>query len=402
MAEFDRSNPLFERNVVPFEVVTSSSNNQGNSNNTLAQPTSAPSSSSNKRQGNFTVRILQGQRVATRNVNGGGDRERVIRFEMSDECNLICDSSESHAGMNAGQQSTPCRGNTPIIHAPFMTADRGQGQSMMMQGPSHQSPYTSNRSGFRGLHPKESVSSTADNLNLYELEVGESDFADLRRDQALLVDFNGFANSLISLLQFCELGEEGSSQNTSHQTFQGDDNQYGQQPSTMMGGWSGHTSNMGQHQWGNNDNGTWNTPSHHTQHAVLEQHALNQQQRQGMQNLGPRVSSPYGKMNTAMPVSTYACRLEIDASSDDSTQWRKAHQQSNNLMHARFSIVESNQFRELTHLALNLNVGTDKSVRCYLSARYVVHSFCLLLFVTYVPLIFILPILPLVLSISKL
>ena len=372
MAEFDRSNPLFERNVVPFEVVTSSSNQGNNHGNTLAQPTSASSSSSNKRQGNFTVRILQGQR---RNNNGGGDRERVIRFEMSDECNLICDSSESHAGMNAGQQSTPCRGNTPIIHAPFMTVDRGQGQSMMMQGcPSHQSPYTSSRSGFRGLHPKESLSSTVDNLNLYELEVGESDFADLRRDQALLVDFNGFANSLISLLQFCELGEEGSSQNTSHQTFQGDANQYGQQPSTMMGGWSGHTSNMGQHQWGNNDNGTWSTPSHHTQHAVLEQHALNQQQRQGMQNLGQRVSSPYGKMNTAMPVSTYACRLEIEASSDDSTQWRKTHQQSNNLMHARFSIVESNQFRELTHLALNLNVGTDKSVRCYLSARYVAYS----------------------------
>ena len=398
MAEFDRSNPLFERNVVPFEVVTSSSNQGNNHGNTLAQPTSASSSSSNKRQGNFTVRILQGQR---RNNNGGGDRERVIRFEMSGECNLICDSSESHAGMNAGQQSTPCRGNTPIIHAPFMTADRGQGQSMMMQGPSHQSPSIASRSGFRGLYPKESLSSTVDNLNLYELEVGESDFADLRRDQALLVDFNGFANSLISLLQFCELGEEGSSQNTSHQTFH-DANEYGQQPSTMMGGWSGHTSNMGQHQWGNNDNGTWNTPSHHTQHAVLEQHALNQQQRQGMQNLGPRVSSPYGKMNTAMPVSTYACRLEIDASSDDSTQWRKTHQQSNNLMHARFSIVESNQFRELTHLALNLNVGTDKSVRCYLSARYVTTLLLSILALYNAVTNMMSPLLPLVLSISKL
>ena len=38
-------------------------------------------------------------------------------------------------------------------------------------------------------------------------------------------------------------------------------------------------------------------------------------------------------------------------------------------MHARFSVVESNQFRELTHLALNLNIGTDKSVRLYLSSR---------------------------------
>ena len=77
--------------------------------------------------------------------------------------------------------------------------------------------------------------------------------------------------------------------------------------------------------------------------------------------------------NSGMPVSTYACRLEVDdeSSAESScTQWRK-NQQSNNMLHARFSIVESNQFRELTHLALNLNVGTDKSVRCYLSSRYV-------------------------------
>ena len=38
-------------------------------------------------------------------------------------------------------------------------------------------------------------------------------------------------------------------------------------------------------------------------------------------------------------------------------------------VHAQFSVVESNQFRELTHLALNLNVGSDKSVRLYLSSR---------------------------------
>ena len=37
--------------------------------------------------------------------------------------------------------------------------------------------------------------------------------------------------------------------------------------------------------------------------------------------------------------------------------------------HAHFSIIESNQFRELAHLVLTLNVGTDKSIRSYLSSR---------------------------------
>ena len=119
-----------------------------------------------------------------------------------------------------------------------------------------------------------------------------------------------------------------------------------------------------QQQWGSSNNSnTWRTPSH---------------QGGGMNYHGQRMmSSPFAKMNcsTSMPVSTYACRLEIDASSNDSMQqWRQnSTQQSNNnsMRHARFSIVESNQFRELTHLALNLNVGTDKSVRCYLSSRYV-------------------------------
>mmetsp|Transcript_17397 Transcript_17397/g.25941 ORF Transcript_17397/g.25941 Transcript_17397/m.25941 type:complete len:171 (-) Transcript_17397:70-582(-) len=70
MTDFDRVNPLFERICVPFEIFQSSSNK---------------SVETNKTNGNFTVRILQGHRPQ-RNGNG---RERVIRFEMSDECNLI-------------------------------------------------------------------------------------------------------------------------------------------------------------------------------------------------------------------------------------------------------------------------------------------------------------------------
>ena len=378
VAEFDRSNPLFERNVVSFEVVTQSIPSNNNNN---ASSTTNDNNNNNKRNGNFTVRILEGRRSSTSSNEG----ERVIRFEMSNECNLVGDSLPTHHH----QQCTPSRSNraTPIIHAPFMTVDLGGGvgqgghHSTMMQGPTyhHQSPHTR-------LQPQQKLLNLP--IELYELEVGESDFAALRRDQALLVDFNSFSDSLISLLQCCEFGseekDEGSWSSTHQQTFQDTtSNQYGQQQpydeSASGGGWNGSGQGGGvsrqsmtghQYEWGsnnNNNNGSWRTPSH-------------QQQGGGMNYHGQRMmSSPFAnnKMNcsSSMPVSTYACRLEVDDLSNDSAgmqQWRSTQQSnSNNSLHARFSIVESNQFRELTHLALNLNVGTDKSVRCYLSSRYV-------------------------------
>ena len=379
VAEFDRSNPLFERNIVSFEVVTQSPNNNNSTNAASSNNDNNNNNNNNNiRNGNFTVRILEGRRSG----GGGGDGERVIRFEMSNECNLVGDlPTHQH------QQYTPSRSRTPIIHAPFMTVDRGGGQghhsTMMQGGPNHhhQSPHT------RSSHIQ--LKSLNLPIELYELEVGESDFAALRRDQALLVDFNSFSDSLISLLQCCELGSEeneGSWSSTHHQTFQDtNSNQYGQQQQpydeSASGGWNGgqgggvsRQSMTGQQQWGssNTNNGSWSTPSH---------------QQQGMNYHGQRMmSSPFTKMNcstSSMPVSTYACRLEVDAQIDSNSmqQWRQnsTQQSNNNSYHARFSIVESNQFRELTHLALNLNVGTDKSVRCFLSSRYdvVVHMMCL-------------------------
>jgi spindle assembly abnormal protein 6 len=56
-----------------------------------------------------------------------------------------------------------------------------------------------------------------------------------------------------------------------------------------------------------------------------------------------------------------------DNNSSSSSQWRKNNNATS--CHARFSIVESNQFRELTHLSLTLSVGTDKTIRVYLSTR---------------------------------
>ena len=54
---------------------------------------------------------------------------------------------------------------------------------------------TSSRIGIC-TYPKFRVMGT---IRLFELEVGESDFVELRRDQALLVDFHNFAHSFVSL-----------------------------------------------------------------------------------------------------------------------------------------------------------------------------------------------------------
>lgn len=368
-AEYDRTNPLFERNSVPFEIIATPSPQGGNG------VQNAGAATTNKRHGNFTVRILQGHR-SSRN---GGDRERVIRFEMSDECNLTDDHSDARAGnTNSGiGQGTPIRRtgtlphqtpNVPIIHAPFMTVDRGRAGPSVMQSQGHRHTMDAS-SSLGGLPAQRSMPNRP--IELYELEVGESDFSDLRRDQALLVDFNDFANSLISLLKFCELGEDDSSQSqeqgSAHHAFH-DATPFGQKRSDFSGGWNSQTSQPMGHQYG-----AWNTPFQPQQHwdtpSQPQQQRLNQQMH-GIQYQGPRVSSPYGKMNSAMPVSTYTCRLETNspAPSGDGAQWRSAPKSTASL-HARFSVVESNQFRELTHLALNLNIGTDKTVRLYLSSR---------------------------------
>eukprot|EP00984_Skeletonema_dohrnii_P019812 scaffold9537_cov111-Skeletonema_dohrnii-CCMP3373.AAC.5 len=348
MTDFDRVNPLFERICVPFEIFQSSSNK---------------SVESNKTNGNFTVRILQGHRPP-RNGNG---RERVIRFELSDECNLIGAVDERNSSLAYGHRTPSNRGvsrATPIIHAPFMTADRG-------------SQLQDNGNSYRS-ETKPNASIPYCPIELFELEVGESDFADLRREQALLVDFSDFANSLISLLQCCELGDHQSEsidveQQHQQQQFQ-EQSAFNHNVADATYHPYGHYNHNGHcmessQQWGGSGNYTpWTTPSQGQPHPMYRQHQATAMQYQ-------RSPSPFGKMNSAMPVSTYTCRLEADyhqTSSDDGMQWRSGQTSTINArssQNARFSIVESNQFRELTHLALNLKTGTDKSVRLYLSSR---------------------------------
>ena len=384
MAEFDRINPLFERNYVPFDIIAIPNTTHGNKDHN----SSSANIKESKRNGNYTVRILQGHRPARK----GGGEERVIRFEMSDEYNLIDNSLQcplyprEHArgtpSNNRGlqnprqqQQQTP---NVPIIEAPFMTSGRGRGYPMMQ--PHHEFHHGYDTSNTIYSQRNQSISTPNRPIELYELEVGESDFSDLRRDQALLVEFNDFANSLISLLQYCELGEEGANcmdetnnqannafrQNSSEADYYnnqyGAPSQYSADSGMDQGGWNSQTGFQNGPQ-GGNSSGICNTPSQPHRHPM-------HQQRQSMQHHGLRSPSPYGKM---MPVSTYTCRLETDyiPSSDDAMRWRNGHISDgiSSSMHARFSIVESNQFRELTHLALSLNSGTDKSVRLYLSSR---------------------------------
>ena len=76
-------------------------------------------------------------------------------------------------------------------------------------------PYYHHAHSQSGIHCGSSATCTTSTagaatalINTYELEVGETDFAQLRRDQALLGDFGSFADSFISLLGYCDLGQQ--------------------------------------------------------------------------------------------------------------------------------------------------------------------------------------------------
>jgi len=157
-------------------------------------------------------------------------------------------------------------------------------------------------------------------IHTYELEVGETDFAQLRRDQALLVDFGSFADSFISLLGYCDLGQSS------------DDG------ADAIGSTSRPAGEQGSNQ------------QQQTQHP--------QPHPQQNQPTPPR--TPY-----SAELPRYTCRLEEFASPAS----QNGRGGGGSPLQARFSIVESNQFRELTHLSLNLHKGTDATIRSYLSSR---------------------------------
>jgi len=85
------------------------------------------------------------------------------------------------------------------------------------------------------------------------------------------------------------------------------------------------------------------------------------------------VKSPFSPNSSEIAVSRYTCRIEefnCSNTSSSASRYNGSNQNyASNKVGARFSVVESNQFRELTHLSLNLQVGTDASLRSYLSTR---------------------------------
>lgn len=300
---FDRNNPLFERQRVPCQFQSDvgggnaiSSNCNGNVG--VASKTIC-----------YTIRILEGRRPC--NGGGGSGMERCIRFEITDECahhDATC--SSSYLGFGSPLHAPPvfsvpsassvsCSGGPPMMQM--------QMQMQPINRTANHQPYYHAESGMQcgSTTCATNISAAAATINTYELEVGETDFAQLRRDQALLVDFGSFADSFISLLGFCDLGQ-----------VKDEEEQRTNQPP--------QTQNQNQNQL---------TP--------------------------PR--TPY---STDLP--RYMCRLEELSSATTS---RGGIGAGGGGLQARFNIVESNQFRELTHLSLNLHKGTDSTIRSYLSSR---------------------------------
>ena len=288
MSSFDRQNALFESLWLPCTVVETTTEGKKGC-----------------RDVHFTVRILR----------SSGSGEPVIRFELSDECDLL--PAPPPDGTRAPGRNAP----RPIIQAPFLSVETSR--------PWGSDGTCATQSNQR--HPVRTCSSSTPHIHLYELELTETAFQGLQRDEALLIDFNGFATSLISLLALCL----------------GDDDQQLQQDCCAVG--TGFCPHRQQQQ---SSSAPW-TPAHSSQ----QQNGTNAQQH---------LASPYRSTTS----SSYSCRLEL-SSGTDSVSRRSLQARSNDVIpsSARFSIVEKNQFRELTHLALTLSVGSDKSVRRYLSSR---------------------------------
>ena len=281
-SSFNRNTPLFEKKNIPCEFVHVNDENRSGIYERGAQ----------KRRFRFALRLLQGSR---RIPSGDGATERAIRLEISDEYRKCTDLNDADGNekrnmdrasmkVDTGNSRTPVSIRFPVL----------QDRSNIIKG---------NGSKKKNLDMTQcdEVVSIIDKspVHIYELEVGESDFAQLQHEQALLVDFSNFSKSIIDLLSHCDLGDSDEDDSVSRPAF---------------------------FQFG----------SHQTNHSN----------------------------------SKFFCRIEDFSSSSlnqNSVSWKS--QKDGKAMMARFSIVESNQFRELVHLSLDMKPGTDASVRSYLSER---------------------------------
>jgi len=309
MTEFNRQNPLFERARIPFEVLHIGNLTTSNANGISLH--------TEKKVQHFTLRILEGRRPIPNQQHVG--TERAIRLEISDECSHFHRKSKLFPTANNFTQNlklpaTPYHGNRS-----FSDVNQSLGNNnppiMMQKQPM-----------FSAQDEKRPASGAYSGpVHLYELEVGETDFCELRRDLALLVDFQDFASSFITLLQFCDLGDVLESEGNEEDDM------------TCQTGYY----NQNYHANHKEDS----TPNQNTPFSPFIQKEKNYQK------------------------SYYSCRLEITPAHQNKTSYPQKTTQNFKSNTSKFSIVESNQFRELAHLSLNLNHGTDSSIRSYLSAR---------------------------------
>jgi len=90
-----------------------------------------------------------------------------------------------------------------------------------------------------------------------------------------------------------------------------------------------------------------------------------QQHPHSLSQMGPlKPTTPKERISSG---SQYICRIEDITDPPKPNKWNNSNAHHNTGNAAKFSIIESNQFRELTHLSLNLQPGTDALVRSYLS-----------------------------------
>ena len=324
---FNRCTPLLERKRVPCEIITlafQSKNNSCSASNDNATVQS-------KRRETFTLRVLEGYRTNNHEVAGGGT-ERAIRLELSTEFR----NQSMKVNTN---QCTPQRESIRRIQ----THNNSSMPSMIHN---LSSPLLSNtRHSFSCSSSDEATQQHDSNISvpihLYELEVGESDFAALQQDQALLVDFSNFSKSFIDLLRLCDLGsqdnddgEEKSSREESFEEQKCDDIKANQNFINPLLGCQLSASG-----------------------GTIMQGSVTASRRSTSRSIS----------NLCDARSTYSCRVEefSNASQTNNRSWNQ--NQKENIV--RFNIVESNQFRELTHISLNMLSATDSSVKSYLSVR---------------------------------
>ena len=348
MTTWDRSAPLFQQNLI-IEVVSHSS-----------------SATSTSRRQKFMLRILNGNRHSHSN-------ERILRIELSNEYNFVnnidlCSNSTTNSRID---------NNTPNYRDHISNN------------------FDSSISSTNNVLSRFSI---ADSVELYEVEISEQDFQSLRRDQALRIDFVNFAESLIALLMNCADTNTNDpsmtfSVESQKEIFQSQSNipsqqqqqqQQADEPLFTFGEGSG-----GQSQFQKMD--SFGSPpavfhQHQMKYASIKEHHQQQRVLPFFQSPSRSSISCTSSMTNHNSVSVpYICRLEIWPEETKSrsnvnttaTSYGKRYDDGqaswldSNNKKGRLSIIESNRFRELTHISLNLRSGSGESVQVYLSARLV-------------------------------